>query len=149
MPTFPSIIAIDYDNYHAKYVGHTGDGRQFFLTTQFIPPLSQHMRSSEFVALYLFDAEGVLVEARIDDLGSRQSLNEQDRQLLIEQRLGELGEVQYGRIQVRPFQIVRFGTRFGLIVRLSASEPAEWWVNLEPGNSMAFYEPWDSGIYDT
>nr|BFE57442.1 hypothetical protein GCM10020063_019680 [Dactylosporangium thailandense] len=24
-----------------------------------------------------------------------------------------------------------------------------WWVELEPGNYMAFSSPWDSGEYDT
>src|ERR1041384_7306066 len=38
MPTPPTIIAIDHDNYHASHVGHTHDGHQFFLTTPFVPP---------------------------------------------------------------------------------------------------------------
>jgi hypothetical protein len=28
-------------------------------------------------------------------------------------------------------------------------EDDEWAVEMQPGNYMAFYEPWDSGDYDT
>ena len=27
----PALIAIEHDDYHAEYVGHLADGRQFFL----------------------------------------------------------------------------------------------------------------------
>jgi hypothetical protein len=43
----------------------------------------------------------------------------------------------------------RFGTTFGLI----PVEPEEgedfWYVDLQPGDYMAFSEPWDSGDYET
>jgi hypothetical protein len=106
--------------------------------------------SREFVALFIFDADGTLVEARIDDLGSREDLDEQHAQQVFDQRLRELGEVEYGRIMVRPFQIARFDTTFGLIPHAPDYKDVDWWwVTLEPGNYMAFHEPWDSGIYDT
>ncbi|MFL5805178.1 MAG: hypothetical protein ACJ8CR_25990 [Roseiflexaceae bacterium] len=109
MPTPPDIIAIDHDDYHASHVGHTRDGHQFFLTTPFVPPLDDKTLSREFVALFLFDGHGMLIEARIDDLGSREDLDKEYAQQVFEQRLRELGVVEYGRIMVRPFQIQRFG----------------------------------------
>jgi hypothetical protein len=57
--------------------------------------------------------------------------------------------VEYGRITVRPFQIERFGTVFGLVAHAPRGKDDDWWVTLEPGDYMAFHEPWDSGIYDT
>jgi hypothetical protein len=149
MPTPPDVIAIDYDDYHASHVGHTRDGYQFFLTTPFVPSLDDTTLGREFVALFLFDADGMLVEARIDDLGPREALDEQHTQEVFEQRLRELGEVEYGRIMVRPFQIERFGTVFGLVAHAPRRKGDDWWVTLEPGDYMAFHEPWDSGIYDT
>jgi len=150
MPIPPDIIAIDHDDYHASHVGHTSDGYQFFLTTPFVPPIDKHTVSREFVALFLFDVDGTLVEARINNLGSREALDEQHAQQAFDHRLHELGEVEYGRIMVRPFQIVRFGTTFGLIPHAPDDKDADWWwVTLEPGNYMAFHEPRDSGIYDT
>ena len=40
-------------------------------------------------------------------------------------------------------------TDIGLIVREPEDENDSWAVELLPGNYMAFFEPWDSGEYDT
>src|SRR6478672_12303904 len=61
----PERILICHDDYHAKHIGRTPDGRQFFLTTPF------SIGGPDFVALYLFNDDGDLVDARIDRLGSR------------------------------------------------------------------------------
>lgn len=66
----PDLIAIDHDDYHAEHVGHTRDGRQFFLTTPFEPPHGDD-QGGEYVALFLFDGEGNLLAAEIDDFGPR------------------------------------------------------------------------------
>jgi len=144
----PKIIAIDHDDYHASRVGQTPDGRQFFLTTPFIPAMGENA-GREFIALYLFDKWGKFLEARIDDLGPRAGLDEQRARAVFEQRLAVLGPVEYCRIEVQPFQIERFDTTFGFIPRGPEDEDDGWWVEVEPGNYMAFHEPWDSGEYDT
>lgn len=151
----PDLVAIDHDNYHAIHVGHTADGRQFFLTTPFEPPIPVGARNrdpsdgGEFVALYLFDAAGKLLEAKIDAFGPRATMNEEERRRVYEQRLQELGDVTFDRIEVAPFAVERFGTTFGLVPREPESEDDEWVVEIQPGDYMAFYEPWDSGDYDT
>jgi hypothetical protein len=43
----------------------------------------------------------------------------------------------------------RFGTTFGLVVLAPDYEDDGYAVELHPGNYMAFFEPWDSGEYDT
>jgi hypothetical protein len=63
--------------------------------------------------------------------------------------LRELGKVSFERIEVAPFSIDRFGIKFGLILREPEDEDDVWAVELLPGNYMAFFEPWDSGDYDT
>ena len=60
-----------------------------------------------------------------------------------------LGPLDCGRIEVQPFALERFGTTFGLIPRPPEDEDEDWWVELHPGNYMAFHEPWDGGEYDT
>jgi hypothetical protein len=144
----PDLIAIDHDDYHAEHVGHTADGRQFFLTTPFEPKIGGRA-GNEFVALFLFDSAGKLQEAKIDEFGPRAMLNDQKRRDLYEQRLRELGDVTFGRIEVAPFSVDRFGTTFGLIPRPPEEEDESWCVELLPGNYMAFHEPWNSGEYDT
>lgn len=146
----PTLVAIDHDDHHARHVGHTDDGRQFFLTAPFVPATRDAGR--EFIALYIFDGQGNLLEARIDDLGPRATVDRAQATEIFERRLAEIGPVEFGRIEVRPFQVERFGIAFGLIPRPPEDDQDEddgWWVELQPGNFMAFHEPWDSGEYDT
>src|SRR5215471_3756344 len=105
----PELIAIEHDDYHAKHIGSLPDGRQFFLTTPFVPAIGGNA-GREFVALYLFDKNGRFLEARIDDMGTRAELDEQRARGIFEQRLEDLGTVEYHRIEVQPFEVQRFGT---------------------------------------
>ena len=144
----PKLIAIDNDDHHASHVDRLPDGRQFFLTTPFVPAAGGNP-GREFVALYLFDRRGRLLETQIDDLGTRAELESQRARSTFEQRLTELGPVEYGRIEVKPFEVERFGTTFGLAACPPEEAGDEWAVETQPGNYMAFFEPWDSGEYDT
>ena len=144
----PALVAINHDDYHARHVGRTADGRQFFLTTLFEPEMGRKA-GNEFVALFLFDQRGKLIEAKIDQFGPRRTMDDEKRRAIYEARLRELGAVTFQRIEVAPFAVKRFGTRFGLIAQAPEEEDGEWVVELQPGNFMAFYKPWDSGEYDT
>lgn len=144
----PTLIAIDHDDYYAGRVGTTEEGMQFFVTTPFIPAQGGEP-GREFLAVFLFDPGGKFSEALIDDLGPRVTLNREEARRLLDKRMAELGPVDYGRIEVQPFAIERFGTTFGLVPRPPEGTDDAWWVELQPGNYMAFHEPWDSGEYDT
>lgn len=146
----PDMIAIDHDDSHAEHVGRTADGRQFFLTTPFEPASRVGANEGgEFVALYRFDAAGKLLEARIDELGPRATMNEEESRRVYLQHLQELGNVTFERIEVAPFAVERLGVTFGLVLRKPEDEDDPWAVEVQPGNYMAFFEPWDSGDYDT
>jgi hypothetical protein len=144
----PELVAIEHDDYHAKHIGRTADGRQFFLTTPFEPKTGKRP-GNEFVALFLFDAAGKLIEARIDEFGPREAMDGAKRKAVYDRWLSELGDVEFRRIEVAPFAVERSGTQFGLIAQPPEEEDDEWVVEMQPGNYMAFYEPWDSGDYDT
>ena len=144
----PSLISIDHDDYHAEHVGHTTDGRQFFLTSPFVPATGKDT-GREFIALYFFDHEGKFLEAHIDDLGARAGLDPDHTRRIFTRRLKEIGPLNYGRIEVQPFQIERHATVFGLVLDPPEDDEDKWTVTVEPGNYMAFFEPWDSGEYDT
>lgn len=144
----PEFVAIEHDDYNARHIGCTADGRQFFLTTPFVPAIGGNA-GREFIALYLFDSQGILLDAQIDDLGPRASLDRDAAQHLYDQRLAGLGSVSFERIEVQPFQFERFGTTFGLVLRVPEDDDDVWAVEVQPGNYMAFFEPFDSGEYDT
>ena len=139
----PERITIQHDDYHAQHVGRTPDGRQFFLTTPFEPG------GNEYVALFLWDADGTFLEAKVDNFGARDSLDERARRQVHDSRLKELGEVFYEEIVVAPFSVEEFGSTIGLVPRPPEDADDEWAVEMLPGNYMAFFEPWDSGEYDT
>jgi hypothetical protein len=144
----PALIAIDPDGLCAQYVGKTADGRQFFLTNPFEPAIGNHP-GCEFIALYLFDHRGALVDAAIDELGPRNQLGPSQILNMQAERLASLGAFSLERIQVAPFTIKKYGTEFGLLAREPEEEDDDWVVEASPGSYMTFFEPWDSGEYDT
>ncbi|WP_203833353.1 hypothetical protein [Actinoplanes regularis] len=129
----PERIAIDHNTFEAEHVGHTPDGGQFFLTTPFEPG------GRRFVALYLFDRDGRFVTAEIDPFDKE----------LYQRRLKSLGKMTFNRIVVEPFEVEQLGQTFGLVVDEPTTSDEICWVTAEPGDYMAFAEPWDLGAYDT
>jgi hypothetical protein len=144
----PKLIALDHDDYAAKYVAHTNDGRQFFLTAPFVPAIGEET-GREFIALYVFDKTGNLLSAIIDDLGPRATMDEAARVARRDELLASLGETKYRRIKIAPFRIERFGIEFGFIPQPPEEPDEDWSVIVEPGNYMCFWPPWSSGDYDT
>jgi hypothetical protein len=144
----PELIAIDHDDYHAQHIGITPDGHQFFLTNPFQPAYGNE-EGCEYIALFKFDKSGNLVASDIDTLGPRGSFSEDDAKEKYYSKLDGLGKVTYQRIVVKPFSVTHNGTEIGLIAREPEDEDDIWAVELLPGNYMAFFEPWDSGEYDT
>jgi hypothetical protein len=149
----PERIAIDHDEHSAEYVGTTDDGRQFFLTTPFVPATEGFVGGGEpgreFLALYVFDQAGALLSATIEDLGTRAGMDEDAFDKRHDELLRSLGPVTLGRIEVAPFRIERFGIEFGFIPQPPEDDEDVWCVNVEPGNYMSFFPPWTSGEYDT
>jgi hypothetical protein len=150
---FPHRIALEPDGYLAKHVGRLSDGRQVVLTEPFIPAIGNES-GREFCATYLFDSQGTLVTAHIDDLGPRSQLDAEQARNIRNRRLADLGAITSSRIEIWPFVVEAFGVTFGLIPRppdeaAEASDFDSWWVEVQPGNYMAFHAPWDSGEYDT
>jgi len=139
----PELISIEHDDYHAQYVGRTQQGQQFFITGPFIADVNQdrtYLRR-EFLAVFLFDQAGDLVDSRVEEVSKNS-----DYLNLEAKRLAELGNFEFGGIKVKPFAVEHHGVMMGLIPN---KHYGRWWVELLPGNFMAFHEPWDDGEYDT
>lgn len=143
----PKRVAIDPDDRLARHVGWTAEGRQFVLVTPSVDA-APGTEGCDFVALYVFDAAGALVEAWVDRLGPRALLAVDEPGRTVERRLSSLGDVERRRVEVAPFSVERFGTVFGLVAVAPGDEADDWSVELQPGAAMTFYAPWDSGTYD-
>lgn len=143
----PAFVALDHDDAYAKYVGTLADKRQFFLTKPYLPAppgKSEH----DFLALYIFDEYGALLDARIEDLGPRDKVDVNKARALRAEMLGSLGKYKPERIFMAPFRVEKFGVEFGLIAHPPKRLTDEWHVTVEPGHYMTFAPPWDSGQYD-
>lgn len=147
MDGIPETFPINHDDYHAKHIGRIADGRQFFLTQPFVAAIGQET-GGEYIALFTFDTNGRLLDAAIDDLGPRATLDRDVAAMLYQQRLESLGDVEFCDIRIAPFRAERFGIDFGLIPRECEDEVDEPAIEMQPGNYMAFFNPWD-GDYDT
>lgn len=147
MHSIPETFPINHDDYHANHIGWTADGRQFFLTAPFVAATDEEA-GSEYLALFTFDANGTLLDSIIDNLGARSTLDMAACSKLYQQRLASLGDVKFCDIRIAPFKVERFGIEFGLIPYESEYEEEELTIEMQPGNYMAFYAPWD-GNYDT
>jgi hypothetical protein len=144
----PKTVVLIPDDYHIEHVGHTVDGRQFFLTYPFVPVFNGEP-GREFVALYLFDRKGVLVDDWIEDLGSREEVDSEVACALGAALLDWLGPVERRRIKISPFRLERFGVEFGLVQQPPDELNETWTVIVEPGDYLCFWPPWSGGGYDT
>jgi hypothetical protein len=147
----PELIAIDQDDYHAELVGTTASGQQFFITNLFRPASADSPRQ-EYLAVFLFNEDGDLVDSKVDIFPpGNLSPDELERfEQLQELRLSELGEVSFQDILVKPFAVEHHGEMMGLVPVLYGDEQDEdgWVVEIIPGRFMAFNPPWDSGKYE-
>ena len=146
---YPEVIPIMHDEYHAQHIGKTPEGKQFILAAPFVPATDNEV-GCEFIALYLFDANGKLIEDKIENLGPRSNLDQDEAQKTYDSMLHSLGEVNFCDINISPFSIERYGVEFGLLQTDPEFVEDEDDLSLEfhPGNYMAFYPPWE-GDYDT
>lgn len=146
----PRFVRINHDDYHAKYVGKTANGDQFFLSFPFVPR-SETQAGGNYIALYLFDAFGLLKEAHIYDEREQGLATQTAVETFVANLLSILGKYKFGDIKVAPFCVEQFSQRFGLIFdpgELTEDDEPYTCVTVEPGNYMAFNPPWD-GDYDT
>lgn len=166
--TAPELITLAPDDSHLEHVGRLADGRGYFATTAWVDQQDIERTAEdagvpgEYIAIYIFNRDGSLAEARIEAAGD---LDADARDALWEKRLSELGRRRRARIKVAPFVAERSGVRFGLVATPpdgadddgvqedtdelgSEAEGSNWRVTLEPGATLVFFPPWD-GTYDT
>jgi hypothetical protein len=142
----PQRFRIVPDDYHVPYAGTAEDGRRFFLSDEIFGD------SSAYVGLFLWKADGTFDELRVDEVGRPDDLppgqagRAVDAKEVVAARLAELGDYVLEPVEVEPFTRRVDGVRFGW--RLTEYD-GEYTINIEPGDFIAYYEPWDGLEYDT
>ena len=143
----PERFRIVPDDYHVPYAGVAEDGRRFFLSRELFEP-----GGAAYVGLFLWKADGTFDEVEVDQVarpdgvppGQAAPAGADD---LVAARLAELGDYELRPITVEPFLTKVDGVRFGWHV--GRYDDGTYYINIEPGDFIAYYAPWDGYGYDT
>jgi hypothetical protein len=143
----PGRFRIVPDDYHVPYAGTAGDGRKFFLSDELFSPGT----GAAYVGLFLWNADGTFDEVKVDEVRRPEGLppgqaGSAGADQLVASRLRELGEYVLEPIDVQPFSVDRGGVTFGWV---GSEFEGTYSINIEPGDFIAYYEPWDGLEYDT
>ena len=144
----PERFTIVPDDYHVPYAGTAEDGRRFFLSEELFSPV----RGSAYVGLFLWEADGTFDEVRVDRVSRPGGLppgqaGPAGAADLVDARLAELGDYVLQPIEVEPFLEKVDGVRFGW--KVGQYDDGSYYINIEPGDFIAYYAPWDGLGYDT
>jgi hypothetical protein len=139
------------DDYHAPYAGTAEDGRKFFLSDELFDVGSTDNPGRGYVGLFFWNADGSFSELRVDPAsraegippGQAASAGAAD---VVQRRLAELGDYRLEPITVEPFTRKVDGVPFGWRVN---EFDGTFSINIEPGDFIAYYDPWDGLEYDT
>jgi len=147
----PSRITIRPDDYHVPYAGEAEDGRFFFLSDELFGGGSATEAAKQFVALFLWKADGSFDSVEVSEVTRRTDLPPaqaghatDDTQL--DAYLAQLGEYRLAAITVAPFSREVGGIVFGFVPQ---KYDGMWTVNIQPGDFISYYAPWDGYEYDT
>jgi hypothetical protein len=142
----PERFTIVPDDYHVPYAGTAEDGRKFFLSEELFDG------DAAFVGLFLWNADGTFDEVRVDAVDRAGALppgqaGPAGSEGLVAARLAELGDYVLEPIEVEPFTQEVDGVTFGWNV--DTYDDGTYFINIVPGDFIAYYAPWDGLGYDT
>jgi len=146
MDEAPNRFTIRPDDYHVPYAGTAEDGRRFFLSEELFSD------DTGWVGLFLWKADGTFDEVQVTASGRATGLppgqaGHAASGGLIQARLAELGEYVLEPITVEPFTQEVDGTEFGW--KVDRYDDGIYYINIEPGDFICYYAPWDGYEYDT
>lgn len=147
---FPEKIPIErMEEYHTHYLGKTADGQLFWGYVTFVYTVSQadmvgdwQDYRNEYAILHLFDKNGNHKNTRHWLGGKTNQVTDIQLYTKLEEMVMELGEIEFGDIEVKLFTTVIDGTIFGLV-----PDEKSMFINLQPHATIAFSEPWDGSYF--
>ncbi|MBB2923046.1 hypothetical protein [Cellulomonas cellasea] len=144
----PERFTIVPDDYHVPYAGTAEDGRRFFLSVELFSP---EPGGPSYVGLFLWHADGTFDEVRVDAVTRPDGVPPSQAvpagaDDLVQARLAELGDYVLEPVDVEPFLEEVDGIEFGW--RFQEYDGTAM-LNIEPGDFIAYYAPWDGLEYDT
>lgn len=146
MQPIPDRFTIRPDDYHVPYAGTAEDGRRFLLSRELFD--SHH----SYIGLFLWNADGTFDRAEVTPVDRPRGVppgmagkSGPDEQ--VRDTLASLGDFTLEPIAVEPFLVEKQGTEFGW--KAGHYDDGTAYLNIEPGNFICYYAPWDGYDYDT
>jgi hypothetical protein len=133
------------------YAGTAQDGHKFFLSDELFEYRSRDEAGSGYVGLFLWNQDGSFAEVRVEAVSKATGVppgqaSSAGADGLVEKVLAGLGDYKLEPITVAPFTQKIDGVTFGWKVNEYDGILS---INVEPGDFIAYYEPWDGLDYDT
>jgi hypothetical protein len=143
----PERFTIAPDDYHVPYAGTAEDGRKFFLSEELFEP-----GGAAYVGLFLWKADGTFDEVVVEEVSRPRGLppgqaGRAGAKAIVDARLNALGDYVLEPVEVEPFTKKIDGVTFGW--KVGQYDDGSYYINIEPGNFIAYYAPWDGLGYDT
>ena len=144
----PEKIHLIPDEFHIHNVGRLRDGRLFLVDGQ-ISFSRTHAApiTRDYVCTFIFSPDGHLLSHNIELIGERGRYPDSKATEFFDRHLAALGPHTIEAIWIRPFTVRAYDLDFGFIPR--QLDNGKWYVEFMPGNTLAFYPPWEEGGYDT
>jgi len=144
----PDAVCLNTDEYHLQHFGKTEDGKFVWLGDQhnYDHKLNE---TTDYIFKFIFDVSGELISGEIQTVGTRNLVNSNVFWEKMSSLIDENPIVESASLMIKPFKVIHEGIEFGLIVREPEDKEDLWAVEFMPGNTMGFFEPFDSGVYDT
>jgi len=146
--TGPKSVRMMSDDYHLEHFGETQDGKLVWIGYQH----NWNHKTGEtidYIFKFIFDKTGKLVASDIRTIGVRGQYDVDQQRLEFSDLLAADVISTPASVMIQTFSVLHDGIEFGLIVREPEEDEDIWCVEFMPGNTMAFFKPFDSGDYDT
>jgi hypothetical protein len=142
----PTRFTIRPDDYHVPYAGTAQDGHKFFVSDELFT-----YDGRAWVGLFLWKPDGTFDEVQVSPIGRPAGVPPGQAapgngDSVLKQLLARLGNYVLEPITVQPFTKTVHGVEFGWKVN---HDGGMYTINIEPGDFICYYEPWDGYEYDT
>ena len=150
--TIPDKLPIKrIEDYHTHYLGQVADGRLFWGYQTFVFDKSYsgiqqgedwQKHRKEYVLVHMFDKDGNYITTKYWVAGLPSDVNDQQLEDKLNTLVKELGDIVFKDIEIKLFQVQIDNIIFGLVI-----DENNKLINLQPGSSISFHEPWDGEYY--
>jgi len=144
----PEALRICSDDYYLNKFGKTKDGMLVWIGSQLSHDHNVG-KTTDYVFKFSFDCDGNLVSSDIRTVGLRTTTNHKVGIELMTEMIDSTSTLSPADAMIKVFTVVHEDVTFGLIPIAPESQDEEWCIQFMPGDTMAFYPPFNSGAYDT